>query len=109
MAIADVFTALTEDRPYREGMSRDRALGILRDMATGGALDGDIISVLEREIDEIDEAGTQNSSRNPGGVSSGAPRPGKPASSGAVPAHSRTPALPKQKQKPATARRLDSV
>ncbi len=56
MAIADVFTALTEDRPYREGMTQERTLSILDKMVAGGALDGDLVSVLEKQIEEIDEA-----------------------------------------------------
>ena len=33
MAVADAFSAMTTDRPYRQGMSRDKALSILRDGA----------------------------------------------------------------------------
>ena len=33
MAVADAFSAMTTDRPYRQGMSRDQALSILRDGA----------------------------------------------------------------------------
>lgn len=32
MAVCDIFQALTEDRPYREGMSNDKALAIIEDM-----------------------------------------------------------------------------
>lgn len=31
LAVADAFSAMTTDRPYRQGMSRDRALSILRE------------------------------------------------------------------------------
>ncbi len=31
LAVADAFSAMTTDRPYRQGMSRDKALSILRD------------------------------------------------------------------------------
>ncbi|NOZ25846.1 MAG: HD domain-containing protein [Nitrospirae bacterium] len=53
MAVADVFTAITEDRPYRKGMSRDRTIEVLRHMADDRALDADIVSLLCRNIDEI--------------------------------------------------------
>ena len=33
LAVADAFSAMTTDRPYRQGMSRDTALSILRDGA----------------------------------------------------------------------------
>jgi len=53
VAVADVFTALTEDRPYRSGMSRQDALGTLEQMAAENALDGDIVSTLVRNYDEV--------------------------------------------------------
>ncbi len=46
VAVADVFTALKEDRPYRKGMDDDAAKKVLWDMAVGGALDAKVISVL---------------------------------------------------------------
>ena len=42
MAIADVFTALTEDRPYRKGMTPPEALRIVKGMVKQGHLDGDL-------------------------------------------------------------------
>jgi len=53
MAVADVFTAINEDRPYRKGMTRDRALQLLRQMVENTALDSDIVSLLELHFDEI--------------------------------------------------------
>ncbi|GMT48283.1 MAG: HD family phosphohydrolase [bacterium] len=52
MAVADVFTAITEDRPYRKGMSRDKTTGVLRKMADDMALDSSIVSLLFRNYDE---------------------------------------------------------
>jgi HD-GYP domain-containing protein (c-di-GMP phosphodiesterase class II) len=46
VAVADVFTALTEERPYRRAMSGREAIGILRDMADGGALDHDVVAAM---------------------------------------------------------------
>jgi len=53
MAVADVFTALAEDRPYREGMGEDRILRILSDMSTGGALDPKIVQCLHDNIADV--------------------------------------------------------
>lgn len=52
MAVADVFTALTEDRPYRAGMKREQVLSILRKMA-GPALDPDITALVKQNYDEL--------------------------------------------------------
>lgn len=46
VAVADVFTALTEDRPYRSGMSPRAAADILWRMVGEGALDGDVVRTL---------------------------------------------------------------
>lgn len=45
MAVADVFTAITEDRPYRKGMSGEAALKIIKDMAKNNSLDKSIVDV----------------------------------------------------------------
>lgn len=48
VAVADVFTALTEERPYRRGMSPREAVGILQEMADDGALDHAIVGMAGR-------------------------------------------------------------
>jgi HD-GYP domain-containing protein (c-di-GMP phosphodiesterase class II) len=53
MAVADIFTALTEDRPYRKGLPGDRVLQILQGMANGSALNSDVVSLLANNYDEI--------------------------------------------------------
>lgn len=53
MAVADVFTAITEDRPYRKGMESPQAITILHNMAASQALDGDIVASLVANFDEI--------------------------------------------------------
>lgn len=45
MAVADAFTAITEDRPYRKGMSGEEALKIIEDMAKNNSLDKSIMDV----------------------------------------------------------------
>jgi HD-GYP domain-containing protein (c-di-GMP phosphodiesterase class II) len=53
MAVADVFTGITENRPYRRGMTRQEALGVLHGMAAKGELDARLISLLETHYDAI--------------------------------------------------------
>ena len=47
MACADIYQALTESRPYKEGMSHEKAYGILRDMAEKGWIDSDIVGEID--------------------------------------------------------------
>ncbi len=56
MAVADVFTALTENRPYRRGLDRAKTLGILRRQNESGELDGTVVQLLEEHYDEVDAA-----------------------------------------------------
>lgn len=53
VAVADVFTAITEDRPYRAGMDPEAALGLLRKMAEEGALDRGVVGVLADNFSEV--------------------------------------------------------
>lgn len=56
LAVADVFTALTEDRPYREGMKVEQALGIITKMVEQRALDGQVVRLLQQDLPHIDRA-----------------------------------------------------
>jgi len=53
MAVADVFTALTEDRPYRSGMEKEKAIGLIDSMVNGHELDGRLVRILLENFDEI--------------------------------------------------------
>jgi len=53
MAVADVFTALTENRPYREGMNKSKTTKILRLMAENGAIDPEITAIAICCFDEL--------------------------------------------------------
>lgn len=55
MAVADVMTALTEDRPYRAGLTEEKTMGILNSMVDQGALDGDLVSLLNDHYAEVNE------------------------------------------------------
>lgn len=67
MAVADIFTALTEDRPYRTGGPRKEVLDILDDLVKGGAIDGDVVGILKADYgaigDERREAQTRHRKR----------------------------------------------
>lgn len=53
LAVADVFTAITEDRPYRKGMTNDEALNILQQMVDNKKLDPYIVSLLKDHFEEV--------------------------------------------------------
>ena len=46
LAVSDVFSALTEDRPYRNGLPQDKVESIYKEMVSGGALDAEIVTAL---------------------------------------------------------------
>lgn len=46
VAVADVFVALTEDRPYREALSWDKAEKVMLNMVTDEKLDKDLVGAL---------------------------------------------------------------
>lgn len=56
LCVADVYTALAEDRPYRPGMSKEAALAIIREDVKKGRLDEHVVDVLEKHLDEVHEA-----------------------------------------------------
>ncbi len=49
VAVADVFDALTHTRPYRQGLSLEEGLAIVREQADGGLLDPVCVAALERQ------------------------------------------------------------
>ncbi len=57
---ADVFTALLEDRPYRKGMSIGEVRSILPEMVKDEQLDGRVIGMLDKNIEEINAAREQS-------------------------------------------------
>ena len=54
MMVADKFTALTEDRPYRKGMSQKQVTNILNDLADLGKIDKDIVNLLLEDYNSFD-------------------------------------------------------
>lgn len=55
MAVADVFTAITENRPYRLGMNDFHATEVLNNMVSNGALDGKVVGLLIEHFQTISE------------------------------------------------------
>jgi putative nucleotidyltransferase with HDIG domain len=56
LAVADVYDALVSDRPYREGMDKDRVIAIIRE-AAGKHFDPNIVKVFLSIINDETEIG----------------------------------------------------
>jgi putative nucleotidyltransferase with HDIG domain len=57
VAVADVYDALTSDRPYRAGMPREKAIQII-DEGSGTHFDAEIVPVLREALGRLEEADT---------------------------------------------------
>ncbi|MFC1849377.1 HD domain-containing phosphohydrolase [candidate division CSSED10-310 bacterium] len=55
MTIADIFTAITEDRPYRKRMPPEKALSNLQRLAARGKIDPGITSLTRKHVEEINQ------------------------------------------------------
>jgi HD-GYP domain-containing protein (c-di-GMP phosphodiesterase class II) len=55
MAVADIFTALVEDRPYRKGLTPDKAVEIIAGMARDGVIDSNVVDILRSNLQEVDD------------------------------------------------------
>ena len=53
LMVADIFTALAEDRPYRKGMSREGISQIIKQFSDRQLLDTKIVNLLFENFDEI--------------------------------------------------------
>jgi len=58
IAVADIFQALAQDRPYRKPYSSEKVISILREMASRGDLDPDIVGLAEQNLDASWRAAT---------------------------------------------------
>jgi len=56
MSVADVFTALTEDRPYRRGMDSRETLNTLLKMAEDFQLDNELVATVRGNFDQMNDA-----------------------------------------------------
>lgn len=50
IAVADVFQALAQDRPYRAGMKPDEVLRVLAAMRDEGKLDGEVVALVAGDL-----------------------------------------------------------
>jgi HD-GYP domain-containing protein (c-di-GMP phosphodiesterase class II) len=55
MAVADIFTALAEDRPYRAGMKKENSRKVFQDMVRAGKLDKQVVDALYDNYETINE------------------------------------------------------
>lgn len=60
MAVADVFTAISEDRPYRDGMDYPTTKNVLINMVKSNALDENIVNILLNNYYEINNVRIQS-------------------------------------------------
>ena len=56
VGVVDIYDALITDRPYRNGMSRERAFSILTEEADAGKIDKDIVKRLISYCNDTSEA-----------------------------------------------------
>jgi len=56
MSVADIMTAITEDRPYREGMASAKAIGVLGEMAKDGEIDKGVVDIVKENFFRVNEA-----------------------------------------------------
>ncbi len=56
MAVADIFTAVSENRPYRKGMQKEAVVEVLRKMSIENKIDKSIVETLISYYHEINKA-----------------------------------------------------
>jgi HD-GYP domain-containing protein (c-di-GMP phosphodiesterase class II) len=59
MAVSDIFTAMSEDRPYRRGMKPEIIRNTLSDLAARGIQDSRIVNILLDNMDVVAKAVTE--------------------------------------------------
>ncbi len=75
MACIDIYQALTEKRPYKDGLSHDKTISMMRDMADQGKIDGNIVE----DLDKVYGQGRSSSAAADHGLESGGPASGNAA------------------------------
>ena len=58
VAVADIFTAIAEDRPYRKGMNNNEIKKIMTSLVKGRAICPYVTNILLNHINEINEVRT---------------------------------------------------
>ena len=55
IAVADIFDALTSQRPYKQPWTTEAAIAELQKLVAAGRIDGDCVAALSRHPDEIED------------------------------------------------------
>lgn len=55
MTVADVFTAISEDRPYREGMKKEKIIKVISSMVDEKNLDKNVVEMLMDNYSYVDQ------------------------------------------------------
>lgn len=63
ITIADIFTALTEDRPYRIGMAKEQVMEIFRELAKQEAIDQRLFTLMLDNYDELNRLRQESQQR----------------------------------------------
>lgn len=50
LRVADIFQAMAQDRPYRAGLAEHEVLGFLKELASKGSLDADIVKLVSENM-----------------------------------------------------------
>ena len=53
ITIADIFQALVQNRPYRDGLSADESLRIMQEMQQQGKLDQQLMIIVREYLAEL--------------------------------------------------------
>ena len=64
ISVADIFQALAQNRPYRNGMKANQIVEILKEKVGLGELDRSIVKIVEENIQKCWEISMINSSHN---------------------------------------------
>ncbi|UCF30848.1 MAG: HD domain-containing protein [bacterium] len=59
VAVADLFTAITEERPHRPPMTKEDSLGMLHGMASLGSLDREVLQAACQNYEELNHVRAQ--------------------------------------------------
>jgi HD-GYP domain-containing protein (c-di-GMP phosphodiesterase class II) len=54
VAVADIYTALDEVRPYRPALNKVESIAIMKKMVHSQAINGNLVNLLEQNFAEID-------------------------------------------------------
>ncbi|MBW9159715.1 HD domain-containing protein [Clostridium sp. FP2] len=54
IAVADIFTAIREKRPYRDPMTKENTINILIAMSNSREIDNNLVEIVKKNFDELD-------------------------------------------------------